>query len=92
MRSVMEPNLIQEKVEQALPGAKVAVHDLTGTRDHYRVTIVAPQFDGLLMIKQHKMIYEILDSDMEAKGGGIHALSLSTYTPQQWEQQQKGQS
>lgn len=87
MRSVIEPHLIQEKVEQALPGAKVAVHDLTGSRDHYRLTIVASQFEGLLMIKQHKMIYEILDSDMEAKGGGIHALSLVTYTPEQWEEE-----
>lgn len=84
---MIEPETIKQKVEQALPGAQVAVHDLTGTRDHYRLTIVAPQFEGLMMIKQHKMIYEILNNDMEANGGGIHALSLATYTPQQWEEQ-----
>ena len=81
---MIEPETIKQKVEEALPGAQVAVHDLTGTRDHYRLTIVAPQFDGLMMIKQHKLIYEILHNDMEAQGGGIHALSLATYTPEQW--------
>jgi len=78
---------IQQKVEGALPAAQVAVQDLTGTKDHLRLIIVAPQFEGLLMIKQHQMIYDILSGDMEANGGGIHALSLSTYTPEQWEAQ-----
>lgn len=87
---MIEPDSIVKKLEAALPGAKVAAHDLTGTKDHYRVTIVAPQFEGILMLKQHRMIYDIMKDDMEEHGGGIHALSLATYTPGEWEQQ-KGQ-
>ncbi len=81
---MMEPDAIVKKLEVALPGAQVAVHDLTGTQDHYKVTIVASQFDGLIMLKQHRMVYAIMSDCMEDNGGGIHALSLNTYTPQQW--------
>ena len=84
---MMEPESIVKKLEAALPGAQVAAHDLTGTKDHYKVTVVAPQFEGVLMLKQHRMIYDIMADCMEDKGGGIHALSLATYTPEQWEQQ-----
>ena len=83
----IEPEEIARKLKVDLPGAQVDVTDLTGTEDHYRVTIVAPQFEGKTMLNQHRMIYEILHNDMEAHGGGIHALSLATYTPEQWQEQ-----
>lgn len=70
-----------------LPGAEVPViNDLTGTQDHWKVTIVAPQFEGKMMLAQHRLVYAALDDHMEAKGGPIHALSLETYTPEQWKQ------
>ncbi len=84
----MEPTAIAAKIEGALAGAQVQVEDLTGTKDHYRVTIIAPQFADKSMIEQHRMIYKILHDDMEAQGGGIHALSMATYTPEQWKERQ----
>lgn len=81
----IEPEEIERKLKTGLTKAEVDVIDLTGTKDHYRVTIVAPQFEGKTMLNQHRMIYNILHDDMEAQGGGIHALSLATYTPEQWE-------
>lgn len=81
---MMHPSDIVKKVEVALPGAEVSVKDLTGTLDHFRVTVIAPQFADKEMIEQHRMMYAIMSDAMEAQGGGIHALSLSTYTPEQW--------
>ena len=75
---MMEPGEIVARVQSALEGSRASVEDLTGTRDHFRVTIVAPQFAGKSLINQHRMVYEILHDCMEAQGGGIHALSLST--------------
>ena len=80
---MMAPADIVKKVEAALPGAEVSVKDLTGTLDHFRVTVIALQFEGMEMIEQHRMMYAIMSDSMEAQGGGIHALSLSTYTPDQ---------
>ena len=44
---MMEPQEIVKKVEAALPGAEVSVKDLTGTLDHFRVTVIALQFEGI---------------------------------------------
>ena len=87
--TMMEPQSIIDKLTQKLPGAEISVQDLTGTKDHFRVTIVAAQFEGLLMVKQHRMIYDLLRDCMEDQGGGIHALSLNTYTPTQWQEQKQ---
>lgn len=49
---------------------------------HFRVIVVSPDFAGKLMLKQHRMVYDILADEMKAS---IHALALKTYTPEQWE-------
>lgn len=85
---MMEPAEIVKKLQASLPGADASVEDLTGTKDHFRVTVIAPQFEGLLMVKQHRMIYDIMRDSMEDQGGGIHALSLVTYTPKQWKEKE----
>jgi len=72
---------IQDVIVGAMPQAKVAVDDLTGTSDHFQVTIVDASFEGASLIERHRKIYAILGEDV---GGAIHALSLKTYTPEQW--------
>ena len=79
---MMQPDDIVSKIQSSLEGAQVQVQDLTGTLDHFRVTVTAPQFVGKSMLEQHRLVYAIMEDAMEAKGGGIHALSLSTYAPQ----------
>jgi stress-induced morphogen len=80
---MVEPEHIVEKVSAELgEGTTVDVTDLTGTRDHYKATVVSPAFDGKLPIKRHRMVYAALAEEMK---GPIHALTLETYTPQEWE-------
>ncbi|MFA5242577.1 MAG: BolA family protein [Sulfuricella sp.] len=45
---------------------------------HYNLTIVSPQFEGLLTIKRHRLIYNALGNLMQTK---IHALSINAYAP-----------
>lgn len=73
---------IQQTIASAIPTAKIAVDDLTGTSDHFQVTIVTDDFEGMTPIERHRKIYDILGKDV---GGAIHALSLKTYTNTQWE-------
>ena len=71
-------NELKERIETALPGAEVAVEDLTGGGDHFRAEIVSDRFDGLSRIQQHKLVYDVFGSEV---GGPIHALSIKTSTP-----------
>jgi stress-induced morphogen len=70
---------LQQRIEAALPGARVAVEDLTGGGDHFRAEIVSERFEGLSRIQQHKLVYDVFGADV---GGPIHALSIKTSTPE----------
>jgi stress-induced morphogen len=70
---------IKRMIEGALPGAEVDVADETGTSDHLRATVVAPQFDGLSRIAQHRLVKAAVKERFD--DGAIHALSLKTEPP-----------
>jgi len=70
---------IQRMIEQALPGARVEVADETGTADHLRATVVAPQFEGLSRLDQHRLVKAAVKERFD--DGAIHALSLKTEPP-----------
>jgi len=67
---------IQQMIEAALPGAEVEVADETGTADHLRATVSAPQFKGLSRLDQHRMVKAAVKPRFD--DGAIHALSLKT--------------
>jgi stress-induced morphogen len=69
---------LKQRIEQAIPGADVAVEDLTGGGDHFRAEVVSDRFQGLSRIDQHRLIYDVFGDEI---GGPIHALSLKTSTP-----------
>jgi stress-induced morphogen len=75
---MIEPDDLRRELERAFPGASVDITDLTGTRDHYQVSIVAEAFRGQPRMRQHKLVYEALGALMH---GPIHALSLKTAAP-----------
>jgi stress-induced morphogen len=68
---------VEERIEQALPGAHAQVTDLTGGGDHLRAEVVYAGFQGLSRIEQHKLVYDVFGGEI---GGRIHALSLKTST------------
>ncbi|MGB1800528.1 MAG: BolA family protein [Gammaproteobacteria bacterium] len=77
----MEPEIIKEMIESGLPGADVVID---GDGCALQARIVSEQFQGLNMVKQHQMVYQTLGDKI---GADIHALSLQTYTPEEWEKQ-----
>jgi acid stress-induced BolA-like protein IbaG/YrbA len=81
----MTADEVQQKIQAALPGA--AVHVLSGDDVHFEALVVAPQFEGLRTIKRHQLVYAALGA---AVGGEIHALSLETVTPAEWETRRAG--
>ena len=68
---------IKLRIEAAIPGAEVAVEDLTGGGDHFRAEVLADAFAGKSRIEQHRMVYDVFGPEV---GGPIHALSIKTQT------------
>jgi stress-induced morphogen len=66
---------LKRRIEEALPGSRAEVVDLTGGGDHFRATVVAEEFAGMSRIEQHRRIYAVFGPEI---GGPIHALSLET--------------
>lgn len=66
-------------IEASLPGAEVDVIDETGTQDHLRAEVTAPQFEGLSRIEQHRLVKKAVQARFD--DGSIHALSVKTRTP-----------
>jgi len=53
-----------------------------GSESHFKVTIVSDRFRDLMLIKRHRLVNEILRSELQQ----IHALALHTLTPDEWRQ------
>ena len=66
---------LKARIEAAIPGSRADVLDLTGGGDHFRATVVAPEFAELSRIEQHRRVYAVFGGEI---GGPIHALSLET--------------
>jgi sulfur transfer protein SufE/stress-induced morphogen len=49
-----------------------------GGETHFKVNVVAECFSGLSLVQRHKMIYTLLDHEMN---NGIHALSVNAKAP-----------
>jgi stress-induced morphogen len=67
---------VKRMIEDALPGAEVDVIDETGSGDHLRATVRAPQFAGRTRIDQHRLVRAAVQPRMD--DGSIHALSVKT--------------
>jgi len=65
---------LKSMIETALPGSTAAVIDETGTGDHLRAEVKAPQFEGLTRINQHRLVKAAVRSRFD--DGTIHALTI----------------
>ena len=61
--------------------ASHAGHASAGGGGHFNVIIVSDKFDGLNLIKRHRMVYDAVGDMMNSE---IHALSMKTYTPDEF--------
>lgn len=53
-----------------------------GSETHFKVVVVADQFENLPLIKRHRLINETLQEELQT---GVHTLSIVAKTPKQWE-------
>jgi len=76
------PDDLKKRIEQGIPGASARVD---GADAHFGALVVAGAFEGKTRIEQHQMIYALFRDEMASQE--IHALSLKTCTPAEWERE-----
>ncbi len=77
----MEINEIKMLIEQGLPGARV---EIEGDGRHFSAIVISEEFAEKNLVQQHQLVYKALGGRV---GTDIHALTIKTWTPGQWEQQ-----
>jgi len=68
---------IHALLDAAFPdAATLDVEDRTGTGDHFQVTVVSSDFDGLSLLDQHRRVNDALAAPLG--DGSIHELRIKT--------------
>ena len=81
---------IERKIESGFAPAHLEVineshmHSVPpGSESHFKLVIVSDRFQGAARVKRHQAVNKTLAKEL---GGGIHALSMLTLTPDEWRQ------
>ncbi|MFA5172214.1 MAG: BolA family protein [Sulfuriferula sp.] len=75
---MVQPDSIKLSIEQGMPCEFVNV---VGDGQHFEAIIVSNEFAGKSRVQQHQVVYRALGDRMKSE---IHALSMKTFTPEQW--------
>lgn len=94
-RAMSRKELIESRINESLAPTVLAVVDEShrhssgkGAESHFNVTVVSEAFGGENRVKRHRRIHSLLSDQMEA---GLHALTLTLLTPDEYEKK-SGQS
>ncbi|MCY4178466.1 MAG: BolA/IbaG family iron-sulfur metabolism protein [Endozoicomonadaceae bacterium] len=77
----MEPHEIKAFLADKIPNALI---EINGADCDLQITIVSEIFDSMPAVKRQQAVYAHLTPFITS--GSIHALSMQTFTPQEWEQ------
>ena len=77
---MISPEQVQTIIQERLSNAEVKV---VGDGQHFEAVIVSADFLGKTRVKQHQMVYGVLQEELATET--IHALSLKTFTPEAWQ-------
>lgn len=83
---------LQEKITKTLSPSYLSIinessqhHGDEYAETHFKITVVSPQFSELSLVKRHQKVYALVGDAMD---NGLHALSLHTYSPEEWDKKQ----
>ncbi|WP_299180930.1 BolA family protein [uncultured Neptuniibacter sp.] len=79
----MQAEQVKQILESQLENCTVAT---AGEGCDFQVTVVGELFEGLRPVKRQQMVYACLNEYIA--DGSIHALTIKTFTPAQWEKAQ----
>ena len=74
---------IQKIIESSIANATAYILDPMKDGQHLQAIVISPAFEGVPLIKQHKMVMTPLKG---AFAESVHALGVKTFTPEKWDQ------
>jgi len=79
---IVTPESIKTNIEQGMHTVHLSV---VGDGQHFEAVVVSEEFAGKSRVQRHQRVYQTLGDRMREE---IHALSMKTLTPQEWQEQQ----
>lgn len=76
----MLPSDVKALLESRIEGCEFRIQ---GEGCNFQVVAIGDVFEGLSPVKRQQLIYGALSEEIAS--GELHALSLKTYTPAQWQ-------
>lgn len=80
----MNPDDVKALIAAGLPDCQVQV---TGDGSHFEAKVIGDMFADMSPVKKQQAVYATVNENITS--GAIHALSIKTYTPDEWEKAQK---
>ena len=72
-----------ESVKQGIAAGLACEHlDVLGDGQHFQAVVVSRAFAGKSRVQRHQLVYQALGERMREE---IHALSMKTLTPEEWQ-------
>ncbi len=76
----MQAAEVKQLIEQQLDGCEAIT---AGEGCDFQVSVVGEVFAGLSPVKKQQLVYGCLTEQISS--GAIHAVTIKTYTPEQWQ-------
>lgn len=76
----MQPSEVRALLEARVDGCEFHIQ---GEGCNFQVVAVGEVFEGLSPVKRQQLIYAALAEEIAS--GALHAISIKTFTPAQWE-------
>ena len=78
---MVTPESVKDGIQAGLSCEHVEV---IGDGQHFQALVVSDEFAGRNRVQRHQLVYAALGSRMREE---IHALSMRTLTPQEWQKE-----
>lgn len=78
---MVTPESIYANIAQGMATEHLSV---SGDGAHFEAVVVSAEFSGKNRVQRHQRVYQTLGDRMREE---IHALSIKTYTPDEWQKQ-----
>lgn len=80
----MDPEEVKRLIAAGLSGCEVMVN---GDGSHFEAIVIGECFANLTPVKKQQLVYATVNDRI--RSGELHALSIKTYTPAEWQQARK---
>eukprot|EP00736_Rhodelphis_marinus_P006875 Rmarinus@m.5537 len=84
----IEQRIRQKLMEELVPSHLVIMNESymhnvpKGSETHFKIVIASTRFEAMTPVRRHQLLYDVLADE---RRDGVHALSLKTLTPTQWD-------